>query len=166
MERAEAKAGKELARERMWWETLIAVESLQIVAHTSDGKVHSSAVPMAVRKPRKATKRDSCSTTEVLVTLEAREQLDASDIWYHLGGYSEDGDTYSTQLADFEEQLNRFWATVVGPGEYMRQRLLDCIRDFDIKWKHISIESSGKVWITYQDGSAQMLQPPALLPSE
>lgn len=162
VERAEPKAGKELARERMWWETLIAVESLQIVAHTSDGRVHSSAVPMAVRMPRKATKRDSCSTTEVLVTLEAREQLDASDVWYHLGGYSEDGDTYSTQLADFEEQLNLFWASILGPGEYMRQRLLDCIRDFDIKWKHISIESSGKVWITYKDGSVQMLQPPEL----
>jgi hypothetical protein len=63
-------------------------------------------------------------------------------------------------LADFEEQLNLFWATVVGPGEYLRQRLLECIQDFDIKWKQISVESNGKVWITYTDGTAQMLQPP------
>lgn len=160
VERAKLKVSKELAREPMCSETLIAVESLQIIAHTSDGKVHSSAVPMAVRRHPKTARRDSWCTTEVLITLEARERLDASDIWYHLGGYSEDGDTYSTQLVDFEEQLNLFWATVVGPGEYLRQRLLECIQDFGIKWKQISVESSGKVWITYTDGTAQMLQPP------
>jgi hypothetical protein len=37
-------------------------------------------------------------------------------IWYHLGGWSDEGDTYDTQLADFEEQLNLFWADVIGFG--------------------------------------------------
>jgi hypothetical protein len=115
---------------------------------------------MAVRKHPQTAKRHSWCTTEVLVTLEARERLDASDLWYHLGGYSEDGDTYSTQLADFEEQLNLFWAGILGPGEYMRQRLLECIDDFGIQWKQVTVESSGKVWVSYKDGSAQMLQPP------
>ena len=31
-----------------------------------------------------------------------------------------------------------------------------------IEWQSISVESNGKVWITYQDGTAQMLQPPEL----
>ncbi len=159
VKRARVKVGRELAREPMCSETLVAVESLQIIAHTSDGKVHSSAVPMAVRRRPQTAKRRSWCTVEVLVTLEARERLDASDIWYHLGGYSEDGDTYSTQLADFEAQLNLFWAGILGPGEYMRQRLLECIADFGIHWKQITVESSGKVWISYKDGSAQMLQP-------
>ncbi|MBP7052848.1 MAG: hypothetical protein KBE65_17715 [Phycisphaerae bacterium] len=162
VERARLKAGKELAREPMCSETLIAVESLQIIAHTSDGRVYCSAVPMAVRRHPQTAKRRSWCTVEILVTLEARERLDASDIWYHLGGYSEDGDTYGTQLADFEEQLNLFWAGILGPGEYMRQRLLECIEDFGIQWKQITVESSGKVWISYKDGSAQMLQPPEL----
>lgn len=160
VKQARLKVGKELAREPMCSETLVAVESLQIIAHTSDGKVYNSAVPMAVRRHPQTAKRRSWCTMEVLVTLEARGRLDASDLWYHLGGYSEDGDTYSTQLADFEDQLNLFWAGILGPGEYMRQRLLECIADFGIQWKRITVESSGKVWISYKDGSAQILQPP------
>jgi hypothetical protein len=162
VKRARVKVGRELARESLGSETLVAVESLQIIAHTSDGKVFCSAVPMAVRRPPRTAKRRSWCTVEVLVTLEARERLDASELWYHLGGYCEDGDTYSTQLADFEDQLNLFWAGILGPGEYVRQRLLECIEDFGIQWKQITVESSGKVWISYKDGSAQMLQPPEL----
>jgi len=137
------------------------VESLQLTAHTSDGNVFRSAVPLAIRMLPKQEGRRSWPNTEVLVTLKARE-LDSTDIWYHLGGWSEDGDTYDTQLADLEEQLRLFWANVVGPGEYMRQRLMDCLRDFELKWKQITIESNGKVWINYKDGSAKMLQPPEL----
>ena len=162
VKRARVKVCRELAREALGSETLVAVESLQIIAHTSDGKVFCSAVPMAVRRPPRTAKRRSWCTVEVLVTLEARERLDASELWYHLGGYSEDGDTYSTQLADFEDQLNLFWAGILGPGEYLRQRLLECIDDFGIQWTQITVESSGKVWISYKDGSAQMLQPPEL----
>jgi len=165
IERIELDAGKELAREYLWCETLVAVESLRITAHTSDGKVFRSAVPMAIRRPPEKEGRRSWSTAEVLVTEKARE-LDSTDIWYHLGGWSEDGDTYDTQLESFQEQLHLFWATVLGPGEYLRQRLLTCIRDFNIQWRQISIEASGKVWITYQDGSAQMLQPPELSAGE
>jgi len=166
IEQVELQAGKELAREYLCCETLVAVESLQIAAHTSDGRVHSSAVPMATRMLPQVEGRCRWATVEVLVTPAAREKLEATDIWYHLGGYCEDGDTYDTQLADFQEQLNLFWATVLGPGEYMRRKLLDCIRDFNIEWRQITVESSGKVWITYKDGSAQMLQPPELSVSE
>jgi hypothetical protein len=161
VERVELHVGKELTRQYICCETLMAVESLEVTAHTSDGKVFHSAVPMAIRMPPAKEGRRSWSTTEVLVTLQARD-LDSTDIWYHLGGWSEDGDTYDTQLEAFQEQLNLFWATVMGPGEYMRQRLLDCVRDFNIQWRHIGIESSGKVWITYKDGTANMFQPPEL----
>lgn len=161
VDRVEVHAGKELTRQYMWCETLVAVDGLEIIAHTSDGKIFRSAVSMAIREPPQTEGSRSWSTTEVLVTLAAKE-LDPTDIWYHLGGWSDEGDTYDTQLADFEEQLRLFWANVMGPGEYLRQRLLDCLRDFDLKWRQISIESSGKVWITYKDGSAKMLQPPEL----
>jgi hypothetical protein len=50
----------------------------------------------------------------------------------------------------------------MGPGEYLRSRLLDCLREFNLDWQNISIESSGKVWISYRDGTAKMLQPPEL----
>ena len=162
VERIEVQAGEELHKDYVWCETLAVVRSLQIIAHTRDGKVFSSAVLMAIRQPgEKEGKRSRC-TTEVLVTQKTREQLAPADIWYHLGGWSEDGDTYDTQLADFEEQLNLFWADAIGPGEYLRQRLLNCVRGFDLDWQSVSIESSGKVWITHKDGTAQMLQPPEL----
>jgi len=41
------------------------------------------------------------------------------DIWYHLGDYIEDDDTHDTQLRYFEEQLELFWATIIGPDEYL-----------------------------------------------
>jgi hypothetical protein len=162
VERVEVKVGKELARQCMWSETLVAVESLEITVHTSDGGVFRSTVPMAVQTEPQGESRHRWTTADVLVTPAARDELDATDIWYHLGGWSEDGDTYDTQLADFGEQLNLFWVTVMGPGEYLRLKLLECIASFDLAWKQITVESSGKVWISYKDGTAQMLQPPEL----
>lgn len=162
VDRVEVLAGKELGRQYMCCETLVAVDSLEITAYTSDGRVFSSAVPMAIRGLPQTEGRYRWTTIEVLVTLEARQELNATDIWYHLGGWSDDGDTYDTQLSDFEEALNLFWSTVPGPGEYLRSRLFDFLHGFHIEWRSISIESTGKVWITYMDGTAQMLQPPEL----
>ncbi|MDI6451453.1 hypothetical protein [Anaerobaca lacustris] len=162
VEQVEVKAGKEIQSQYLWCERLVAVESIQISAHTSDGRTFTSVVPMAIREHTRPEGAGTWVATHVLVTPMARDQLSPADIWFHCGGFSEDGDTYDTQLEDFEGQLNRFWAELIGPGEYLRQRLLDCVRDFDLQWKHISIESSGKVWITYEDGTARMLQPPEI----
>jgi len=162
VERIEVKAGKQIASQYLWCEMLVAVESIEITVYTSDGKTFTSAAPMAVRAHPTEEGRSSWVGTDTLVTVAAREELEPSDIWYHLGGWSDDGDTYDTQLASFEEQLNLFWADVIGPGQYLRSRLLDCLRDFRIEWQSVSIEASGKVWISYKDGTAQMLQPPEL----
>lgn len=162
VEQVEVKAGKEIQSQYLWCERLVAVESLQIMAHTSDGRTFTSVVPMAIREHARPEGLGTWVTTHVLVTPAARDQLSPADIWFHCGGFSEDGDTYDTQLVAFEEQLNRFWAELIGPDEYLRQRLLDCVRDFNLKWRHIGIESSGKVWITHEDGTARMLQPPEI----
>ncbi len=162
IQQIEVTAGKEIRSQHLWCERLVAVESLQITAHTSDGRTFASVVPMAIREHTRSEGAGTWVGTDVLVTPAGRDQLSPTDIWFHCGGFSEDGDTYDTQLADFEEQLDRFWAELIGPDEYLRQRLLGCVRDFDLKWKHISIESSGKVWVTYEDGTARMLQPPEI----
>jgi len=162
IDRVELKVGTELNREYLWCEALVAVESLEITARTSDSRRFSSSVPMAVRFDERKVGSSRWVGTDVLVTLAAREELETTDIWYHLGGWSEDGDTYDTQLADIEEQLNLFWAEVIGPGEYLRQRLFDCLCDFRIDWQSVSIEASGKVWISHKDGKAEMLLPPEL----
>jgi len=162
VDRVEVTAGKELTRQCYCGETLVAVESLQITAHTSDGQIFSATVPMAVRQQPRTEDRYRWTTTDVLVTLAARQELQPTDIWFHLGGWSEDGDTYDTQLEDFEKGLNLFWADLMGPGEYFRLRLFECLAEFNLNWQAVSIEANGKVWITYKDGTAQMLQPPEL----
>jgi hypothetical protein len=162
VDRIEVLVGKELARQCYCCETLVAVESLEITAYTSDGRVFRSAVPMAVRQQPRTADRYRWTTTDVLVTLAAREELESTDIWFHLGGWSEDGDTYDTQLESFAKGLDLFWADLMGPGEYLRLRLFECLAEFNLDWQSVSIEASGKVWISYKDGTAKMLQPPGI----
>jgi hypothetical protein len=162
VDRIEVLVGKELARQGYCCETLVAVESLEITAYTSDGRVFRSAVPMAVRQQPRTADRYRWTTTDVLVTLAAREELESTDIWFHLGGWSEDGDTYDTQLESFAKGLDLFWADLMGPGEYLRLRLFECLAEFNLDWQSVSIEASGKVWISYKDGTAKMLQPPGI----
>jgi hypothetical protein len=162
VDRVELAVGKELHRDYLVCETLVAVENLKITAYTSDGRVFSSVVPMAVRELPQDEGRHRWTTVDVLVTLAAREELEPTDLWFHLGGWSEDGDTYDTQLDYLEKELNLFWADVMGPGEYLRLRLFDCLGDFNLDWQSVSIEANGKVWISYKDGTAKMLQPPEL----
>jgi len=151
IDQVEVKAGKELATQHLWRGLITAVESLEITARTSDGKTFNKPVEMAVRKP--ISKEDAqYYDAEVLVTLKARASLDPTNIWYHLGDYSEDSDTYDTQLCYFKEQLELFWGTIIGPGEYLRSRLLDCLRDFNLDWQTITIDSSGTLTITRKDG--------------
>jgi len=151
IDQVEVRAGKELATQHLWRGLITAVESLEITARTSDGKMFNKPVEMAVRKP--ISKEDAqYYDVEVLVTLKARASLDPTDIWYHLGDYNEDSDTYDTQLCYFKEQLELFWATIIGPGEYLRSRLLDSLHDFNLDWQTITIDYSGTLSITRKDG--------------
>jgi len=152
IDQVEVRAGKELRRQYLWRGSITAVESLEITARTSDGKTFKSDTAMAIREPT-AEKGELCyEDTEVLVTLKARDSLDPSNICYHLGGYFEDGDTYETQLNQFEENLDLFWSTLMGPGEYLRMRLLDCLRDFTLDWQSITIDSDHTITMTHKDG--------------
>jgi len=147
----EVAAGKELATQHLWRGLITAVDSLNITAQTSDGKTFSKNVEMAVRKP--ISKKDAqYYDIELLITLKARDSLDPTNIWYHLGDYSEDSDTYDTQLSYFEQQLELFWATIIGPGKYLRSRLLNCLEDFNLDWQNITIESDHTLTVIYKDG--------------
>ena len=147
----EVKAGNQLATQHLWRGLITAVESLEITARTSNGEIFRKNVEMAVRKP--ISEEDSqYYDVEVLVTLQARDSLDPTNIWYHLGDYSEDDDTYDTQLRYFKEQLELFWAKIIGPGEYLRSRLLDCLDAFNLDWKTITINADNMLTIVYKDG--------------
>lgn len=155
IDKVEVAVGKELGSEGIWNELLIAVDSLSITVHTTDGKTFASGVCMAVREH--PAKKRTWSYMDIYVTLAARSELDPTDIWYHCGGWNEDGDTWDTQLYGFEEELEHFWATVIGPAEFLRSKLLEAVRSFDLKWQSITIDANGALSITHADGSIESL---------
>jgi hypothetical protein len=105
-------------------------------------------------------------TNRVFVTPQARERLVATEIWYHLGGYSDEGDTYETQETQFSNELERFWADFIGPDENLRQSIIKAMDDISAKWKRVTVTDSGAVTIHFKNGSTKLLAPPSTtLPS-
>ena len=154
VDKVEVTVGRELGSEGVWNETLIAVDSLQIAVHTSDNKVFKSDVLMVVLE-EPAEKR-SWYCMNVYVTLEARNQLSSTDIWFHLGGWNDDGDTYDTQLYYFEQDLEEFWAAVIGPGEYLRSKIRSCLYGVVKDWKRVIFEEDETITILYKDGTEKV----------
>jgi hypothetical protein len=148
----EVSIGKELYSGWIWAGTLTCVESITITVHASDGRVSSSEVPVALEP--------GADTEHVLVTREARKQLSASEIWYHFGGWCDDGDTYDTEAAQFESELDHFWANVTGPDEYLRQNIVNPLSTIKSKWTAVHAYPTGRVLIEYENGSTETLTPP------
>lgn len=159
VDKIEVKFGKELGRGWLWSEVLVAVQSIKITAQTSDGKRFDSDVVMAVLAP-KNIERPWRGADDVSVTPEAREQLSPSHIWFHLGGWSDEGDTFETQEYQFEEQLELFWSKIAGPGEYLRTKLVENLDAVKGEWQTITIDADRTVVITYKDGSTKTLKFP------
>jgi len=156
--KVEVMVGKKLASKGIWSEMLVAVDSLHIAAHTSDGKVFKSDVLMAVLE--QATGKRSWYCMNVYVTPDARSQLDSSYIWYHCGGWNEDGDTWDTQLYQFEQELEHFWANVFGPGEYLRSKIRECLFGVVKDWKRITFEEDETLTVLYKDGTEKVFKSP------
>jgi hypothetical protein len=152
--KVEVTAGKELGRRGIWSETLVAVESLRTTVHTSDKKVFTSDVCMAVLE--EPAKERSWGYTNVYVTLESRSRLDTTDIWYHLGGWNDEGDTWDTQVYDVEQALEEFWATIIGPAEYLRSKIRECLYGIVKDWKTITYEDDETLTIRYKDGTEKV----------
>ena len=129
------------------------VESITLTAHTGDGKVFRSNVMMAADEDR------------VYVTEAARDRLLDAQIWFQLGGYCEEGDTYETQEYDFSEQLNEFWRGLVGPDEHLRARVYEATSGVDGNWQHMTVNRDGTIVIQLEDGSSRELLPPPLGPA-
>ncbi len=146
--------GKEIGRQGIWNETLVAVDSLQLKVHTSNKKIFKSNVLMAVLE-EPADKRTWCCMN-VYVTLEARNQLSTTDIWFHLGGWNDEGDTWDTQKYQVEQELDQFWATIIGPAEYLRSKIRDCLYGIVKDWKKIIFEEDMNITILYKDGTEKI----------
>jgi hypothetical protein len=154
----EVEAGKRLQESWMWCGKLVAVDSLSITAHISDGRLFTSPVCMAVRAMEREENR-SWADEEVLVTPAAQEALSPINVLYHLGGYSDEGDTWETQEFSFTEELDRFWSQLIGPDEDFRRTVLSTL-DSQRDWQAMTVFADGRIKLRFKDGSAKHIRPP------
>ncbi len=152
VERVEVAVGCEILRDYVWFGTITCVRELTIRAHTSDGRRITSPVCMAL-----AQNEDE---TDLLVTPAAAERLAPEEIWYHLGGQDEEGDSYDTQRSQFEEALDRFWADVSGPDESLRRSIVNAVRYTLSGWRSVVVSPDGVVTIHGTEGPDRVLRPP------
>lgn len=160
IEKVEVTAGQEVFSTLMWSGSLTCVESLVITAHASNGRTFSSRVCMAI-SPKPLKESLSWLDENVLVTREAMNRLCPSEVWYHLGGYCDEGDTYETQESSFSEELERFWKDVIGPDEHIRTALMDVLRGVD-DWRRVIVHPDGRVAIQFPDQPQKQLAPAGL----
>ena len=52
----------------------------------------------------------------------SESHLSSENIWFHIGGFDFEGDSYDTQLYYFEKELDEFWNELIGPYETVRQQ--------------------------------------------
>jgi hypothetical protein len=155
-------AGKERLRQSILSGELVCVETLSIAVETSDGKHFASEVPMAMVS-EKPTGKYKWQSDALYVTEKARQEMNDENLWFHLGGYNCEGDSYETQQYYVEQELAAFWAELIGPHENLRQELLSKINQhyplYD-KWQKILIEETGDMKIILKNGKTEMVKQP------
>lgn len=87
--------------------------------------------------------------------------MTSDNIWYHMGGFNDEGDSYDTQLWQFEKRLDAFWNELVGPYESLRQKLLEDVACLYDDWRKAVITEDGRLEIHFKDGSCQEVRPGA-----
>ncbi len=148
---------KTLGSDWLWGGDVAAYDRLEITVITSDGKRFHSPVSVAIRE----FKRKTCNWVDktVCLTPQSRDEVTAQDLWFHFGGWRDDGDTFDTQLIQFEEDLERFWADILGPEGYLRDKLLAMVHGvIKTKWKTLTLEPDGHLSIQYADGTEKSVR--------
>jgi hypothetical protein len=150
-------AGRVLHQDTIWCGRVICVESLNVTACASDGRTWASPVCMATR-PVQGDSKTIWWNHEVLVTPEARDRLTSTELLHHLGGYSDEGDTWQTQEYQFSEEMERFWDQLVGPDESLRRRILEPFETMT-GWTKATILPDGTVTLQLTDGTETIIRP-------
>jgi len=158
--KVEVETGKELLKHSILAGEIACFDKLSITVHTSDGKKFSSDVCMAVTEAPNKGKYQWCDDI-VCVTKDAGETLGSDNIWYHLGGYDLEGDSYETQQYEFEKDLDDFWNELVGPYETVRQQLIKELYPLYRQWQKVTIFEDSSLEILFKDGRKERVRPPA-----
>lgn len=156
------ETGKERLRHGIFSNELACFDKISISVETSDGKRFASDVCMAI-KTSPPDGRWNWTSDIVCVTEKARTDLDSDNIWFHLGGYDVDGDSYDTQLEYFEKDIAEFWNELVGPYESLRRQIQYVMQGrFDLrdKYKRVIFSSDGSLEIIMAAGKAEIVRPP------
>ena len=140
--------------------TLTCVDELRIEVTTDDGRRFSHEVPMAVRPVQTDSNGQTVGEEELYVTPAARNLRD-QEVWYHTGGYSEDGDSWDTQLYEFGKELDAYWATLDGPDESLRRKLMEVAWSLPSGWQSVRMQADGTVELKLEDEAIRVLTPPA-----
>ena len=160
VQKVEVKTGRERLQDWVWNGQLICIDDLTIEAHASDGAVFMSIVCMAVAPPRQIEGKPVYSDDEVYITPKARDRLRDMEVWHHLGGFNDNGDTWDTQEYEFGKELEAFWARLEGPDELARRQLCREARCLGNDWRTVSIHADGRVVIIGHGGSSRTVAPP------
>lgn len=159
IDKVEFRAGRKLQESWLWSGQIVCVDKIEITAHASNGKTFSSSICMGM--PPVGTSEENRFREDIIyVTPEAQATLSPPHIWFHLGGWSDDGDTYDTQQAQFEQELDQFWALLIGPDEQFRRHLMAALDGIKRNWKTITLSPNGTVCIAFKDGSKKTIRPP------
>jgi hypothetical protein len=151
--------GKALFEEWVGSYTLNCVDSLQIEVKTADGRSVRHAVPMAVRPVAIDASDQVCNEEELYLTPAARTLRD-EEVWYHVGGFCDDGDTWDTQLYEFGKELAAFWDRLDGPLESVRRRFVEATWNLPKGWQSVMTLYDGTIHIRMEDGTTQTVKPP------
>ncbi|MFN3166399.1 MAG: ATP-binding protein [Phycisphaeraceae bacterium] len=151
--------GKTLFEEWVGSYNLNCVDSLHIEVKTADGRSVRHAVPMAVR-PDDADANDQVYQEEELYLTPAARNLRDEEIWYHMGGFCDDGDTWDTQLYEFGKELAAFWDQLDGPLESVRRRFVEATWNLPKGWQSVMTLADGTMQIRMEDGKTQTVNPP------
>jgi len=155
-------ASKERLRQMILSCDLVCLEYLSIEVEASDGRKFVSDVSMAVvNEPPKG--KYNWHNESVYITEAARGELSDDNLWYHLGGFNEEGDSYETQQFYAEQEIDGFWSDLIGPHEQLRHELVKRVNQhycISGKWQKVVIEENGTTRIVYKDGKTKIVNPP------
>jgi hypothetical protein len=164
IEHVEVVPGRERVRDEVWDGELACVDSLRIRVTASDGAVFESPVCLAAQPadPDTPDTTDTCGWDENVyyVTPQGRDELHERWLWYHLGGFNYDGDTWDTQEFAFGKEMKSFWAQLHGPDEPLRLAFVALAGRLNEPWQTLTLHREGRLVLSRTDGVVRTIAPP------